>query len=274
MVSTIIQAIKTKIALTLQYLGGNYVGYQKQKNLPSIQEEVENALYTILGEQICIHAAGRTDTGVHAIGQVIHFLLTPKHIHKITNHKQFIYSLNSVLPKDISITHMAKVPMKFHARFSCIAREYVYRISNHTFKPAAYQNYYWTHKPIDIQAIKQATPYLLGEHDFAAFTKAYYKTIGQNTTRRMDEIRVEKKNFLVFFYYRGSGFLHNMLRIITGTLLDVGHHHLRPEDIKSILDNKDRRLGRKTLPPYALFFLNAIYNDYETPQELISMYGI
>ncbi len=190
---------KTKLALTLQYLGGNYAGYQRQKNLPSIQEEVENALHTILGERICIYAAGRTDTGVHAIGQVVHFILTPKSRGKITSFNRFIYSLNSVLPKDISIAHMAKVPKKFHARFSCIAREYVYRVSNHTFKPAAYQNYYWTHKPIDIQAIEKATPYLLGKNDFAAFTKTYYKRIGQNTIRRMDEIRVKKKESLFFF---------------------------------------------------------------------------
>ncbi len=264
---------RSKIALTLQYRGGAYVGYQRQKGLPSVQEEVEKGLYTILRKNICIYAAGRTDSGVHSLGQVIHFEIDTKNIEIIFNLNKFIYSLNSVLPHDISVIYGAKVPHNFHARFSCLGREYVYQVSNHSFRSAIYENYYWTHQPIDVDAVKEAIPYLLGERDFAAFTKVYYKKMGKKTIRRIDEIQIIKKEMFFFFYYRGSGFLHNMLRIITGTLLEVAHHRLQPKDIKKILNEEDRRQSKTTLPPHALFFINAIYRDYKTPKNLISFYN-
>ena len=195
-----------KIALTVQYLGDSYAGYQRQKGLPNIQEEIEKGLYTILREKTPIHAAGRTDTGVHALGQVIHFKLSQKSNNQFKSLENLIYSLNSVLPKDISVIYGSHVSHDFHARFSCISREYVYCVANHPFRPAAHPYFYWVRQPLDIKAIKETIPCLLGEKDFAAFTRANHQSTRGSTVRRIDQIKIVQQGLLFFFIIAAQAF--------------------------------------------------------------------
>ena len=254
-----------KYALTLQYSGENYSGYQSQKNENSIQTEVEKAIGVILREEVRIHSAGRTDQGVHAVGLVVHFETQ----HNNLDLHGFIYSVNAILPGDISIIHGAVVPSSFHARFSCIAREYVYKVIVMPYRPSIEKNAYWIREELDIASIRQAASRLIGEKDFTSFTKTNSLRSGKSAIRRIDRIELIQKGSLFFFYYKGSGFLHNMIRILTGTLLAVSMGKIKPADVGNILRQKNRRLAAKTLPPYALYFLNAVYEDYETPRALI-----
>lgn len=260
-----------KIAFTVQYNGKNYFGFQRQKEkfthdglpLLTIQEELEKAISILFRQPIKIYAAGRTDAKVNALGQVIHFEVNDTKNYT-QDMKKLIYSLNSILPQDISIVHGQRVPPDFHARFSCLQREYVYLIHNSPVRSALLaEQTLWLRIPLDVSAMQEARKILLGEKDFAAFTQAIYVRQEERTVRRIDQIEIEKKGDLLMFYYLGSGFLHNMIRILTGTLLEVGKHKLTAKDLENILLSRDRTLAGKTLPPHALYFAKARYKDYD-----------
>lgn len=260
-----------KLAFTVQYNGKNYFGFQKQKEkythnglpLKTIQQELEKAISMLFRQPINIYAAGRTDAKVNALGQVIHF-----EVNDTKNYAQdiekVIYSLNSILPQDISIVHGQKVAEDFHARFSCLQREYVYLIYNSPVRSALLaEQTLWLRIPLDVLAMQEAAKIFIGEKDFAAFTQAIYFKQKEKTIRRIDEIAIEKKENLLSFYFLGSGFLHNMIRIIIGTLIEVGKHKLTAKDVENILLSRDRTLAGKTLPPHALYFAKARYKDYD-----------
>jgi len=191
----------------------------------------------------------------------------------------FLYSVNSILDKDVVVTHMAQVPEQFHARFSCTGREYVYQVLQFpVFLPHYRDVALWVRGPLDIAAMREAASHLIGELDFAAFTPAFYRKAGEKTIRRIDKIEIIENRALLWFYFDGSGFLHNMIRIITGTLLAVGRGELTALQVKEILVNRSREAAGMTIPPTGLFFLNARYAEYETPgkknpfrEELLSL---
>ncbi|RME91705.1 MAG: tRNA pseudouridine(38-40) synthase TruA [Candidatus Hydrogenedentota bacterium] len=256
-----------RYAFTIQYDGSDYHGMQLQNDFVTIQGEIEKALFTILRQNIRIHYAGRTDTGVHAIGQVIHF-----DIDRELELRRFLYSMNSVLPFTISFVHGQEVSPDFHARFSCLAREYIYRISNTPYRTAfSYKRSVWIRFPLNIEAMQEAASYLIGEHDFASFTKEIYVKKGEKTIRRLDAIHITKKGAELYFHFVGSGFLHNMIRIIMGTLVHVGKQELPPVALKQILEKKRRVEAGKTLPPYGLYFYRAHYEEYKTPEYLLEI---
>jgi len=258
-----------KFAFTIQYSGHSFYGFQRQKDFRTVQETIENALFTLLRQNIRIHAAGRTDTGVHAVGQVIHFSYGGKSALLNDLHK-FIYAVNSVLPPEVSFVYGRPVSNDFHARFSCKGRDYLYRILNSPYRMALYrETSHWVRSKLYIKRMREAAERLIGEHDFAAFTKAIYKKNGEKTVRRIDKIYIVESYPFVDFYYCGSGFLHNMIRIITGTLLQAGKGKLTPDDISNILNDQQRDLAGQTIPPCGLHFINAYYDEYETPVELL-----
>ena len=262
-----------KLASTVQYRGTNYHGFQIQPNAPSIQEELEKALQTITRSSVKVHPAGRTDTGVHAYAMVVHFELPVDFVP--SDMQQFFYSLNCVLPKDITFIHFKEMPKDFHARYSCVARSYVYQILTSPYKMVEYEDTtYWYRKTLNIEALKKAVVYLIGEHDFAAFTKETYAKNEETTIRRIDNIQVIEESPLVLLFFQGSGFLHNMIRIITGCLVDIASGLLKPDDLKRILESKDRKQAGRTMPAKGLFFLYAQYQDYQTPRELVPRYRI
>lgn len=259
-----------KIALTIQYDGSSFFGFQKQIGERTVQDELEDKLKIYFRKPVRVYCAGRTDTGVHATGQVVHFEIEPEDMYfRTRNFDLMIYNLNCMLPFDISISYGKIVPDDFHARFSCTGREYLYGVLASRYRMACYQkNHLWIRYAVKADLMKQAAEYLIGEHDFAAFTRNIYKTSGEKTVRRIERIEVIDKSPFLYFYFDGSGFLHNMIRIITGTLLMVGKGTLRVDDIKDILENKSRMHPGKTLPAFPLTFVNARYKDYETPAQL------
>ncbi|MCS6983729.1 MAG: tRNA pseudouridine(38-40) synthase TruA [Leptospiraceae bacterium] len=260
-----------KLAFTVQYSGEGFVGFQRQKHGRTVQCELERAFSIILRHAVRIYAAGRTDSGVHALGQVIH-LRTPLSENDI-NLPKLIYGVNSLLPQDLSIIHGAKVSDSFHARFSCLAREYLYCLLNTPYRMVLGASWcHWIRQDLDVDKMQQAAQMLLGERDFAAFTPAVYAKMGEKTRRRLDKLEVIKIPPFVYLYFRGSGFLHNMVRIITGTLVEIGQGKKKVEDMGQILSCRNRLLAGVTAPAKGLCFLRARYEEYETPEELIPPY--
>ena len=265
-----------KIALTLQYHGAHFCGFQRQKGERTVQEEFEKILQIYFRTPVRIHCAGRTDTGVHSAGQVIHFEISENDLFFRTRLlDRMIYNLNCILPQDISIIFGKIVPDNFHARFSCVSREYVYGIVTSKYRMSMYrENHLWIRYPVSIEKMNEAAEFLVGEHDFASFTKNIYKISNEKTIRRIDRIEIVPKDSFLYFYFSGSGFLHNMIRIITGTLLLTGRGDISPKDVQNILHSKNRTNAGNTLPAFPLVFLNARYKDYETPRQLIAYYNM
>ncbi|MES0490663.1 MAG: tRNA pseudouridine(38-40) synthase TruA [Leptospirales bacterium] len=260
-----------KVACTVQYNGAAYFGFQVQKDCITVQEQLEKVLHRYFQNPIRITPAGRTDTGVHSVGQVIHFDLEAKTEFSKEELELAIYNLNSMLPRDISIIHADFVPDKFHARYSCFQRKYLYRVVRSDYRMAIHGNCLWVRHPLNVTKMEEAAQVLIGEHDFASFTKEIYSRNNEITIRRIDNIVIEENAPKINFYYSGSGFLHNMIRIITGTLLKVGKGEITPADIEKILHARTRDHIGDTLPPFPLIFLEALYEDYKTPPELLTV---
>ncbi|MDH4199876.1 MAG: tRNA pseudouridine(38-40) synthase TruA [Spirochaetia bacterium] len=265
-----------KIALTIHYDGSAFSGFQRQTGERTVQGAYEKALEIYFRNPVQIHCAGRTDRGVHACGQVIHFEINEKDFFFRTHDlEKMIYNLNGLLPADTSIVFGGFVQDDFHARFSCIGREYIYSIVSSRYRMPLYRKQYlWINYPVDLKKIREASEHLIGEHDFASFTKNIYKTQLEKTVRRIDRIKVIEKPPFLYFYYDGSGFLHNMIRIITGTLLMVGKGNLTPENVQSILHSQSRMHPGKTLPAFPLVLVNARYENYRTPKECNPFHNI
>lgn len=250
-----------KTAMTIEYDGAVYFGFQLQKQQNSVQAELERALAIVLRQRVRVYCAGRTDTGVNALGQVIHFAAEYRQ-----GIAELVYSLNSLLPKDIAIRHAAHVPEDFHARFSCLGREYVYIICNAPYRPGnlGFKSL-WVRGELNWAPVRAAIPHLVGEKDFASFTRSAIAKSGERTVRRIDGVDVIESQPYIFLYIRGSGFLHNMIRILTGTLLDVARGKISPQQMEEIVANADRLGAGVTQKPDALYFLHAEYEDY--PQQ-------
>lgn len=246
-----------RIKCTLAYDGSQFFGYQIQPNKRTVQGEIEKALEKLhKGVKIPIVASGRTDAGVHAKGQVIHFdsfLSIPC--------EKWPVVLNSLFPDDISVTSAQFVSPTFHARFDVVGKEYRYfvyrsRVRDPFKRYYAYQYCYL----IDIEAMKKAATYLTGLHDFTSFCSA--KTEIENRIREIKEIEIIEEEDMLVFRFVGNGFLYNMVRIMVGTLLDVGRGQLRPDDIPIILSKKDRTFAGKTAPPQGLYLWEVYYENH------------
>lgn len=243
------------IKLTIEYDGTNYCGWQVQENGPSVQGEIEKALKAITGENIRVNGSGRTDAGVHARGQVANFTA----ISSIPQEK-FAYALNGLLPKDIVIKASEEVPADFHARYSATGKRYSYLVLNSKFPSALLRNYaYHVNycERLDINRIKKAAEAFIGTYDFSGFMSTGSKV--SDTVRTIYELSVESERDLIRFEYKGSGFLYNMVRIITGTLLYAGIGKINPEDMKEIILSKDRDRAGITVPACGLCLEEVYY---------------
>lgn len=241
------------IKIIIEYDGTNYHGWQRQKNAITIQQVLEEAIGSVTGEKISLIGSGRTDAGVHAIAQVANFFTnTTIPIDRLP------YAINSKLPRDITVNHASIVPPDFHARKSAIAKIYNYRIYNANFPSPLYRHYtYFYSRPLDVNAMKKAAKFFIGEHDFSAFrtTGSSIKT----TVRRIEHLEILQDDKLINIRICANGFLYNMARIIAGTLLEVGAHKKKPEEVPEILRSKDRNKAGKTLAPQGLCLLKVIY---------------
>ena len=244
------------IKLTIEYDGKDFNGWQKQPSKLNIQGTIEQAIKTITGEDVDLQASGRTDAGVHALGQVANF----KTNSNIPIEKMSI-AINCNLKKSIRIVKAEEVEERFHSRLSCKRKTYRYIINNSEIPSAIYRNLE-THIPykLDIEKMKQAVKYFEGEHNFKAFKAS--GTSSKSSIRTIYKAEVLKMpNNRIYIELTGNGFLYNMVRIIAGTLVDVGTGKIKPEDIEKIIESKDRTNAGKTLPPQGLYLVCVNYNN-------------
>lgn len=242
------------IKLTIEYDGKDFKGWQKQPNKLNIQGEIEKAIENITGEKVELIASGRTDAGVHAMGQVANFKTNSNMpIEKIP------LAINSQVKNSIRIQNAEEVDENFHSRFNCKKKTYRYIIDNSKYGSAIYRNISY-HMPIklNVEEMKKAIKYFEGEHDFKAFKSSGTSSKSSVRTIYKADIITEGDNIAIDL--TGNGFLYNMVRIIAGTLVDVGLGKIKADDIPAIIESKDRARAGKTLPPHGLMLLGVVYD--------------
>lgn len=241
--------------ITLQYDGTRYSGWQKQGNTANtIQGRLENVLSKMTGDDIELHGSGRTDAGVHALAQTANFkCCTTKSCKDIQAY------LNEYLPLDIRILSVQEAAPRFHARLNASRKHYRYIINTNPVADV-FSRKYITHLPYsyNISAMKKAAAYLLGEHDFKSFCENRH--IKKSTVRTIDSITFSLKDGILSIDFIGNGFLYHMVRILTGTLLEIGSGKKAPEDIKTILRAKNRPAAGFTAPPQGLYLVEVFYS--------------
>ena len=244
-----------RIALGVEYDGSQYFGWQRQCNVISVQEEVEKALSSICNHPVEVVCAGRTDSGVHGTGQVVHFDTDAKR-----DISAFYLGMNSLLPDAIAVRWAQEVDSEFHARFSATARRYRYVILNHNNRPGILKNgisHY--HLPLNVNLMQQATHCLLGENDFTSFRAVHCQS---NTPfRNISHLRVDRFGDFVVIDIKANAFLHHMVRNITGCLIDIGTGKYPPEWMQEILAAKDRTQASATAKAAGLYLVDVDYPE-------------
>lgn len=243
-----------RIKCELMYDGSRFSGYQSQPKDRTVQQELERALWRI-HKKIAIktHASGRTDAGVHAMGQVVHFD-TPIRMPA----ERWARALNSELPNDISVKQTEEVPETFHARYSVSGKEYRYRLYQTPYRdPFRMGHAHHYPYPLNIERMKEAAAHLIGEHDFTSFCST--KSDKENKVRTVTNISFLEQGDDIEIHFAGSGFLYNMVRIMVGTLLKVGSGRLEPGDVATILKAKDRNRAAQTASAEGLYLWRVYY---------------
>ena len=242
------------IKLTIQYDGARYKGGQKLGDHDmTLQAKFESVLSKMAGEPVEIIGSGRTDMGVHALGQVANFKTTSQ-----LRTGEILDYLYRYLPEDIVVTRIEEVDARFHARYHAQSKKYLYRICNHRYHDPFLRKY-MHHVPekLDLEAMRRAALSLVGEHDFAAFKSSRSKK--KSNQRTIYSIDIQKNGRVVEMIFHGNGFLHNMVRIIVGTLLEVGMGRMQPEIVGEILHKQDRTLAGPTADAKGLYLQEVIY---------------
>lgn len=241
------------IKLTIEYDGTNYCGWQRQLNGISVEETLEKVIIDLFKDNIKIIGCSRTDSGVHARGQVVTFKIETK----IPTQK-IPRAINARLPKDIVVVNAEEVSMDFHPRYSAISKEYSYGIFNRSIPPALMKGFYWhVGYELNVDNMRKAASYFIGEHDFSAF-----KSQGGSTTTSIREIYsldIIKDGDYLTIRIKGNGFLYNMVRIIVGTLIEVGRGKIPYDSIEHIIESKDRRLAGVTAKAHGLCLEKVYY---------------
>lgn len=242
------------IKLIVQYDGSRYKGWQRLGDSDmTVQRKLEDVLSKMTGEKVEIFGSGRTDAGVHALMQVANF----KTNSELSTNEILDYCYR-YLPDDIVVKKVKKVDDRFHSRYSVKKKRYLYRILNHPYHDP-FTRKYITHVPesLNIKAMEKAANHLVGEHDFSSFTTA--KSKKKSRVRKIYDIDINQEHKIVEIMISGSGFLHNMVRIIVGTLIEVGLGKMNTEEVLDILNKKDRRLAGPTAPARGLFLYDVEY---------------
>ncbi|MGQ9920438.1 MAG: tRNA pseudouridine(38-40) synthase TruA [Desulfobacca sp.] len=242
------------IRLTLEYDGSGYHGWQRQPHGLTIQEVLETALAKMLGQAVRVHGSGRTDAGVHALGQVAHFYTAaPLPV------AAFRDGLNSLLPPDIAVLAATEAPPSFHARYAALAKTYEYRILNRPVRAPLHRHFcWWLRRPLSFQRLQAATSVIIGEHDFAAFQASGSEV--KTTVRRVWHAAwQEEPGGWYFFRITANGFLRGMVRNLVGTMVEVGWDKRPVEDLARILASRDRRQAGPTAPAAGLYLVKVIY---------------
>ena len=239
----------------IAYDGTGLYGWQRQEGFDSVQERLEEAVGELLGVDVCVHGAGRTDTGVHALGQVASF-----HVDTPIEDDRLRHALNHHLPRGVVIRRLETCPEDFHARFSARGKRYLYRVVTARFRPPIGRDYaLWVRAPLDFAAMREGARALVGTHDFRAFASA--GSPRSSYERTVARIRWIPRREVFGFVIEGNGFLYNMVRAIAGTLIDVGKGRRPAADVARILASRDRSQAGPTAPAQGLFLLRVLYPE-------------
>ncbi|EGG82209.1 tRNA pseudouridine synthase A [Lachnospiraceae bacterium 2_1_46FAA] len=243
-----------RVKLTIAYDGTNYCGWQIQPNGITIEEIVNKALSKLTGEKIVVIGASRTDSGVHAMGNVAVFdtetTIPPERV---------AMAVNRILPEDIVVVKSEEVPLDFHPRYCDCEKTYEYHIVNTRIPiPTKRLTNYFVSYELDLDKMREGASYLIGEHDFASFCNI--KTDVESTVRTVKELEILENGEEITIRISGNGFLYNMVRIIVGTLIRVGRGFYEPVQVKEILEAKNRKAAGVTAPPHGLMLMEIRYN--------------
>ena len=239
------------------YRGTNYHGFQIQNNAVTVQEVLQKGVSVVLNEKVSIIGCSRTDTGVHANQFCFNV-----HTNSQINTRGFIRGVNGHLPDDISILSCEEVPENFHARFDCKGKEYIYKIHcSESKNPFASDLMLHYRRKLDLDAIRKASSYFVGTHDFSSFCADC--TNVSTTIRTIYSLKIENYGDTVIVLVKGDGFLYNMIRIIVGTLIDVSEGRFLPDDIPEIITAKNRLRAGRTAMAHGLYLNRVFYNEKE-----------
>jgi len=245
-----------RIALGLEYDGSGFCGWQSQPSGGSVQDALEAALTRIACVGIRVVAAGRTDAGVHAAYQVVHFdteVQRPM--------MAWVRGANALLPDSIAVLWASQTPDDFHARYCATERRYLYLLLNHPVRPGLYHHKIgWFHQPLDIEAMRAAAQWLLGQHDFSAFRAAECQA--RSPLRNLTKISIIREGDIVAFELQANAFLHHMVRNIVGCLVYVGKHKYPPEWVQRLLAGRERSQAAPTFPAEGLYLAGIRYDDH------------
>jgi tRNA pseudouridine38-40 synthase len=244
-----------RIALGLEYDGSGFCGWQTQPSGCAIQDHLENAIERIGGQRVTTVCAGRTDAGVHALIQVVHFDSDAKR-----PISAWVRGMNTWFPKQIAVQWARPVGEGFNARTSALERRYSYVLLNGPVRPGLFQRKIgWFHRPLDISAMRRAAQFLIGEHDFSAFRSA--ECNAPSPVRDLRDLRVSKRGELILCEFVANAFLQHMVRNLMGALIEVGSGKRIPEWILEILEGRDRTRGAATFPPDGLYLSGIKYDS-------------
>lgn len=268
---------RATLVLELGYRGGDFSGFAEQEGCRTVAGELRGALETVLHRPVDLVCAGRTDAGVHAIAQYVSVSVEGEELS--LSGRRLLASLTALVPNDMSVRRVLRADEGFSARFDAIERSYRYRISCGRARPMLLWGHTWWLRPaasLDVSAMNEAAAHLVGEHDFTSFCKVSSARMlqedGRSLSRNLSRVQVsateELGEPLVAIDVTGNAFLHNMVRIITGTLVEVGRGHRDPAWMREVLEAKDRRAAGQTAPPEGLTFTNVCY-----PEGLLSPWG-
>lgn len=249
-----------RIALGIEYDGSEFYGWQAQEKLLTIQGSLEAAVSKIADEPIKLFCAGRTDAGVHATGQVVHF-----DTNAVRNMRAWTMGTNTHLPPEIAVRWAQEVDEHFHARFSAIARRYRYVIYNHSLRSALLASRVtWFYHHLNVDLMQLAGSYLLGEHDFSSFRSAQCES--RSPMRNLQELTVQRQDDYVIVEIQANAFLHHMVRNIMGVLMEIGSGWKEPDWMLKVLHSKDRRVAAETASAHGLYLVRVIYPESYTFQ--------
>jgi len=241
------------VRMRIEYDGTRYFGWQVQDGKPTVQGELERALKEITGRETTLIGSGRTDAGVHAVGQVANFLTASR-----IPCAKWPMALNAHLPEDIRVVDAEDVPQEFHSQFGAKRKTYVYTVLNRDVASAIERDHcHLIRRPLDVAAMAEAAGHLVGTHDFRAFASEVSEK--EKTIRTIDRAEVLAERPRVRFIFRGSGFLYNQVRAMVGTLLEVGLGKQPAEFVKKVLESRDRRLAGANVPSKGLCLVGVEY---------------
>lgn len=245
-----------KIALGVEYMGTDFHGWQVQKSgIRTVQQVVEIALSAVADHPVRVFCSGRTDAGVHAIEQVIHFETDVDR-----EDKAWLFGGNVNLPADVNFTWAKRVNDDFHARFGAFARRYHYKIHNTKVRSAIITNHsLWEPRALDLNAMNKAAKYLIGKHDFSAFRGSLCQA--KSPIKTIEFVHLTKDGDEILLDIKANAFLHHMVRNIVGTLLKIGKGERPVEWVQTVLESKDRKQAGATAPPQGLYFIKAFYPE-------------